>query len=209
MAQKITNDEGVEIEVYTADEVKAQTEIAVKAKIDEFGKIQATTEAERDEALKTLGERSGEFKQFRKLTEDQAGKLTLAERTIYENGLLLQKANDDRVAADKRTRDTQIDSVLKSKAGNNEKLLAKMKDMWAIIGIEANTVEEMENKSKMILGAISTTEPDLVATIAGFSSNGSYLPPEENKGGNEDFSNTEKGKKAANELGLILETPKK
>lgn len=199
---KILNDEGTEIEVFTAEEVQSQ----IAAKEAEFGKTKGEIEAERDEARKALGARSGEFAQFRKLNDDVVAKLSVAERTIYENGLALEEERKKNADAEKARIEATVNSALRAKAGTDEKLFGKMKDMWSIIGIEAVTPEAIESKTKMIIGAISQTEPDLLATT-GFM-NGSWTPPgtviEE---GEKTFADTPKGKQVASELGLILEKP--
>lgn len=207
MSIKHTNDDGVEIDVYTAEEVTAREAAAVKVKEDEFGKTKAEIEAERDEAKRLLGERAGEFKNLRRLSDDAITKLSLAERTIYENGLALEKAAKDREDGEVKAREASVKSFLKSKAGDNEKLLTKMEDMWKIIGIDAKTPEEIEHKTNMILGAIGTTEPDLIASVAGFS--GGFIPKKEQPKEGESFADTEAGKGFASELGLTLEVPKK
>ena len=81
--------------------------------------------------------------------------------------------------------------------------------MWSIIGIDAVTPEQMDSKTKMILGAISQTEPDLLASVSGFS-NGSFEPPVDKNASKTDgsFADTDKGKAIAADLGLTLE-PKK
>lgn len=177
---KIINDDGDEIEVYTADEVKSQVETAVKTKETEFTTVKTTLEQELTQAKDALGQRAGEFKNFRKLNDDVLAKLDIAQRTIYENGLALENARVARETSDKALREGQIDAALRLKAGSDEKLLTKMKDMWNIIGIDAQTPEAIESKTRMILGAISTTEPDLMASVAGFRG-GSWNPPEVQK----------------------------
>lgn len=203
---KITH-EGEEIEVYTAAEVTARETSAVQAKEIEFGKTKAQLDADLAETRKALSERAGEFKQFRKLTDDQTAKLSVAERTIYENGLLLQEEREKSSKREKEIYEGQVNSALKAKSGNDEKVFLRMKDIWGIIGIDAKTPEEIERKTQMVVGAIKNSEPDLVATIAGFG--GSALPPKKEGEGEKDFSQTEKGKAGASELGLMMEAPKK
>lgn len=201
---KVTNDAGEEIEVYTADEVQA----AVAAKEGELTPKLTQAEKDLEEARTALGERAGEFAQFRKLNEEQVKKLSIAERTIYENGLALQDEREKREASDKATKAAQVDSALRAKVGTDERLFTKAKEMWEVIGIDPKTPEEVERKVLMVLGAIGTTEPDLVASVPGFNG-GSYTPPVQKKEGEgESFADTEAGKKGASELGLTLEKPK-
>lgn len=204
---KYTDKDGNEVEAFSAEEVQAQVATAVTAKESEFGKTKAQIEAERDEARVALSQRSGEFAQFRKLNEDQVKQLTEKDRIIYENGLALQQANEKAEKIQKDNLENTINGVIKAKAGDNEKLVTKIKDMWSLFGLEATTPEQIENKTKMIIGAIGSTEPDLVASVAGFS--GGFQPPVVQKKDGESFGDTERGKAAAAELGIILEAPKK
>lgn len=208
MSQKITQDDGTEVEVFTADEVAAQVTAAAKAKEDEFLPKLTQTETERDEARKALGERAGEFAQFRKLSDEAVAKLGVAERTIYENGLALQEAQEKNKKLESEKAQAMVDSALKAKAGNDTKLFDKMKELWNVIGVEATTPEQIEQKTLMVLGAIGTTQPDLLASVQGFQG-GSYTPPVEKKEGETSFADTEAGKTGAAELGLTLEVPKK
>ena len=207
---KITNEEGEEITVFSAEELKSATETAVqtamKAKEDEFGKTKVQIEKERDEARKALGERTGEFRQFRELQKETVEKLTATERVLYENQLAQKKADDERKANDLKVRDSLVLSKIKEKVGSDEKVVGKVKDMYSLIGIEANTPEEIEKKVMATIGAIRTTEPDLLASAAGWSG-GSYVPPTKNEE-NKSFADTDAGKRGMDELGLKIPVKK-
>ena len=202
---KLFDEEGKEVEAFLPDEVNAKVTEAVTAKEAEFTPKIKTLEEELGGAKKALGERANQFAQLRKLTDEQVAKLSEAERVIYENGVALAKKDEERAEADKKAREATVDAVIRGKAGTDEKLFAKMKDMWGVIGIDAVTPEQMEQKTKMIMGAISQTEPDLLASVAGWSG-GSFQPPvtKEKKEG-ESFATTEKGKTIADDLGLALD----
>jgi len=203
---KLYDSEGAEVEALLPEEVDAKVKEATTAKETEFNATKKTLEEELAGAKKSLSERANQFATFRKLNDETVAKLDESQRTIYENGLALSKINEDRIAAEKVAREASVDIAIRAKAGTDEKLVTKMKDMWVVLGIEANTPEQIENKTKMILGAISQTEPDLLASVAGFS-NGSYAPPEVPGAKKEDqgFGDTEKGKAGAAFLGLKLE----
>ena len=79
---KILNDKDEEIEVYTAEEVQQRETAARSAVEGEYKPKLTAAEAETvrlDGLLKARGE---EFKQFRKLSDEQVEKLTVAEKTI-------------------------------------------------------------------------------------------------------------------------------
>lgn len=207
MSQKITNDEGEEIEVFTAEEVQAQVTAASTAKEAELTPKITTLETELSGAKTALASRANEFAQFRKLSDEQVAQLTEKDRIIYENGLALADANEKRLIAEKATLEATIDGSIKAKAGDNKALADKMKEMWPIINVEAVTPEQIEAKTQMILGAISTTQPDLVATANGFMG-GTFIPPITKTGESKAFGDTPEGKAGAAELGLVIEPPK-
>ncbi len=204
--------EDKEIEVYTAEEVTARettaAAAAVKAKETEFAPIKTDLETRLGEANKALGERTGEFKQFRKLSDETKAKLTVAERTIYENQELMAKKDEERVAAEAKAHEARVDATIRAKAGSDEKLFTRMKEMWGIIGINATAPEEMEKKTLMILGALKTTEPDIVAQVMG-ASGGGWAPPAAKQDGEKSFADSERGALGAAELGLVTKPPEK
>lgn len=205
---KAFDKDGNEIEVYTAEEVTAKvTEETGKVKAEFEPKI-ATLETELTGARTALNARAGEFAQFRKLSEEQIQKLDEKDRIIYENGLALQQERERNSEQDKKVKEAAVDAAIRAKAGSDEKLFTRMKEMWGIIGVEAVTAEEIENKTKMVLGAISTTQPDLVASVAGFTGGG-FKPPESGGGEKKSFADTEKGQGLMKEIGLKLPEAKK
>lgn len=205
--QKIQNEAGEEIEVYTADEVKAAADARAAEKDAEFAPVKTELEGKLTAAETAAAQRAGEFAQFRKLNEEQVAKLTIAERTLYENQLKLKESEDTRLADQKTAQENAVKSVIAAKAGTNAKLAEKMTEMWPLIGVEAITPEQLEEKAKMVLGALSTTVPDLVATANGFAG-GSYQPPVVQRKDGESYADTAAGKAAAAELGLNIEMPK-
>lgn len=201
MAQKVEID-GVETEVYTAAEVQ-ERETATRAAVEGEYKPkleEATTKL--TEAEKRAAERAGEFKQFRELNEKQVAELSEKDRIIYENTKVVKETQDMLAAERTKGIDAQVAAAITAKAGSNEKLAGRMKDMWSVIGITATTPEEIALKANMVLGALSTTEPDLVASVGTFS--GAAMPPGGTKT-DKGFGETEAGKAAATELGLKLE----
>jgi hypothetical protein len=201
-----TQEDGTIVEVFTAEEVQAQTTAAVTAKESEWGKTKEQIERERDEARTALGERANEFAQFRKLSDEQVKKLDEKDRIIYENGLALNAEREKNATEAKKQHDAAVEAAIRAKAGTDEKLFGKIKDMYALINIEAVTPEQISNKVLATLGAISTIEPDLLASVAGFS--GGYQAPKVEQKEGETFADTVAGKGLAKEIGLELETPK-
>lgn len=168
---KILNDDGEEIEVFTADELNTR----VSAKEAEFANERTSLTGQLTEAQKALADRAGEFKQFRKLSEEAVQKLSVAERTIYENGIVLQEAIEGKKALEVKAVESQVDSSIRALVGTDEKLFTEMKKMWGIVGIEANDQQAIDSKAKMIIGMLNVSQPDLIASVQGFSG-GSFAP---------------------------------
>jgi len=203
---KLYDESGAEVTAYLPEELDTKVSEAIKAKEAEFNPKLKEKEDELLKAKTALGERANQFATFRKLNDETVAKLSEAERVIYENGLALAKAQDDRAVVEKNNLEALIDSSIKAKVGTDEKLVTKVKDMWKVFGIEATTPQQIEQKTNMILGALNQSEPDLLASVAGFS-NGSYMPPEApgvKKEEDKTFADTPKGKAIASELGLNL-----
>jgi hypothetical protein len=202
--------DGEQVEVFTAEEVQAaRTEEATKTRTAVEGEFTPKlTEAQQKlkDAQDAAATRAGEFSEFRKLNEEQVKQLSEKDRIIYENTLKLKESEDKRIAAEEAGQKTAVATVIKSKAGGNEALAKKMEEMWPLITVDATTPEQIEAKALMVLGAISTTTPDLIAGVAGFT--GSYAPPGGNSEEGKSFADTERGKAGAKALGLILEPPK-
>ena len=116
---------------------------------------------------------------------------------------------EKRESAEKTAKENQVVAAIRSKVGTDEKAFTRVKDMYSIMGIEANTPEEIEKKILASIGALRTTEPDIVASVNGFGGGGGYIPPVAHAEGEKSFADTEEGKKFGAELGLKLEVDKK
>lgn len=201
MSQKVEID-GAEVEVYTADEVTARETAARDAAAGEWKPKYEQTTAELAEARKALGNRAEEFSQFRKMSDEQKAKLTEQDRVIYENQLALNAEREKNVASEKVQKEAAVTSAIRSKVGSDEKLFAKVKGMYDVLGLDGNTPEQIASKVAAAIGALGGTEPDLLAA-AGFSVGG-FEPP---KQGNDkaSFADSEGGKGLAAALGLKTE----
>ena len=209
MSQKILGEDGVtEIEVFTTEEVaaartaaSAETEAKFKPQLEELG-------GKLTDAEKRAAERATEFGQLRKLSDEQVSKLSVAERTIYDNQIEIQKERDKNKEADKAAYDSNVAAAIRAKVGTDQKLFDKVKGMYDIVGLEDNTAGGIARRVTAALGALGSTEPDLLAS-AGFTVGGSFEPPKAKDKAQETFADTEKGKAGAAELGLITSAPKK
>lgn len=193
------NNEGATIEVYTAEELAA--------KEAEFTTVRIVLEEKLTDAEKRATERAGEFAQFRKLSDEQVSKLTVAERTIYENQVAMAAKDELLAAADKKTYDSTVDATIRAKVGNDPKVFEKVKAMYSLIGLEDVTPEQMQARVSAAAGAVMQTEPDLLAMVS-VTPGGSFEPPKPKAQGEQSFADTEKGKSFAKALGLTTEPPK-
>lgn len=209
MSKKIEID-GVETEVFMADEVSAQvgakekelTEVWGKEKTELTGKLTAAEEANAKRA-REFAEARGKFKE---LSDEQYAKLDEVNRTLYDNQKLLADKDVQLGEADKKVYDSSIDAAIRAKVGNDQKIIDKVKEMYAMIGIDDVTPEGMQQRVNAAVGAVSQTTPDLVAGLHRVG--GTFAPPvvEQKK---ESFADTERGKAGAKFLGLEPEEKKK
>lgn len=210
MSQKVEID-GVEVEVYTTAEhtaalaaTKTQVEGEWKPKVDDLtGKL---TEAEKA-AAKRAAEFGAARGEFQRLSDEQQSKLTATELTLYKNQELLVEKDKQLGESNKTAHANAVDAAIRAKVGTDQKLFEETKKMYQIIGLEDSTPEGIQKRATAALGALGTTEPNLLAS-AGFGS-GSFEPPQAAGEGEKSFADSERGKAGAAELGIILEAPKK
>lgn len=195
--------DGVETEVFTAADVTAR-ETAVRG---EFEPKLTAAQQEADRLSGLLKERAEEFKGFRKLSDEQVEKLDIASRTIYENGLALEAEREKNAGYAKAAKESAIDVAIRSKVGTDAKLFEEAKKMYQIVGLEDNTPEGIAARATAAFGALSTSQPDLLAS-AGFSFGGGFAPPEEKSKGEQTFADTDAGKEFAKKMGMVIEPPK-
>lgn len=188
------SDETKEIEVYTATEVQ-ERETAARATVEGEYKPkleEATTKL--TEAQKRASDRAGEFSNLRTLTEEQKAKLSDVERALVE-------ANESRAKESEQRHEAEVNSAIRARIGTNDKAFEKAKEMWGLVSLAEGTPEQIEQKVLAVIGAVGTTQPDLLAGISGLS--GSFVPPAPKEDG-KTFAETERGKAIANDLGLKL-----
>lgn len=202
MSQKVEID-GVETEVFTVEEVEA-AKTAVKG---EYEPKLTAAEAEKVRLDGLLKERADEFKGFRKLSEDQVAKLDAASRIIYENGMALQAEREKSAGYEKTAKETSIATAVRAKVGTNEKLFEETMKMYQIVGLDDGTPEGIAKRANAAFGALSTDQPDLLAS-AGFVLGGTFAPPSEKGNDDKGFGTTDAGKEFAKKMGMVIEPPK-
>lgn len=205
MVQKVEID-GVETEVYLAADVEAvRTEVRTAVE-GEFTPKLTAAQAEQKRLEGLLEVRAGEFKEVRRLSEDAVAKLSVAERINYENTILIADSQKAAADANATAKKATIDSTIRAKVGSDTKLFDEARKMYDLLGLEDLTPAQIGIRADAALGAVARVQPDLLAS-AGFSG-GSFEPPKE-KQEEASFADSDRGRQGANELGLVVELPKK
>lgn len=198
---------GEEVEVFTAAEVQ-ERETTVRTAVEGEYKPKVTElETKLTDAQKAATLRAEEFGQLRRLTDDQKLKLSATELALYENQVTLDDERKKTAASADAAKKSSIEAAIRAQVGVDQKVFDEAKKMYELIGIEDNTPEGITTRVKAAIGALGTTAPDLLAA-AGFSS-GSFEPPKPANKDSESYADSEAGKAAAADLGIILEAPKK
>lgn len=202
--QKVEID-GVEVEVYTADEVTARETAAKTAAEAEWKPKVDDLSTKLTDAQRRAAERSGEFAQFRKLSDEQFAKLDEAQQIIYRNGVALEAEREKGANAMKLVYENDVANAVRKQTGNDQKLFDETMKMYQLVGLDDSTPEALEKRAAAAFAAMGTTQPDLLAA-AGFQG-GSYQPPVTEKK-DTSFADTDAGKEMAGKLGLNIEVPK-
>lgn len=201
---KITNDEGVEVEVFTQEERDAFVAAEVEKKVGETKTDYETRIKEREDYFVKQGQNAG---QLRKINEETIAKMSIVER---EKAELINKLVDTeaaRAASEKKVIDDRVEATIKAKANGNADLEAKIRANMEFVNITPTSAEQVETKVGFALGAVYQQNPDILAIAAAHG--GTVYPggkkPEEKK---ESFADTARGKEIAAASGFILEIPK-
>lgn len=203
---KFKQEDGTEIDVFTAEEVTAR-EAAVRTAVEGEYKPQLTEAQQKlNEANIAAAKRAEEFGQFRKLSDEQVAKLDEAQRIVYQNGLLLQQERDKNAEATKVARETSISAAIRTRVGTDQKVFDKVRSMYDLVTLADQSPEQIAARVAAAVGALGQTEPDLLASI-GLTASGGYQPPQQQQG-DKTFADSEAGKAGAAALGLMTEAPK-
>ncbi len=196
---------GEMVEVYTAAERDADIAAAKTAVEGEWKpKVDGLTK-DLTEAQKAAAARSGEFKEFRRLSEEQVEKLSEANRVIYQNTVLLADKDAKLAEGEKNTRETAINAAIAAKV-SDAKVAAEVRKMYDIIGLDDSTPEKIAERTQAALGALGANQPDMLAAVG--LGGGTWEPPTTART-EKSFADTDNGKALAAELGLQVEAPKK
>lgn len=139
MSKKIINDVGEEEEVYTPEEVAAFTAERDAAK------------REAEEAREHLKKKTDEFvqakqgfKKFEEYTEEEKAKMTAREQEYMQR---LEKQEE----TVRQERETAKEAFFSAAAKGDEKVLAKMKEKYALVQMPEGTTEEIRTRINAVL----------------------------------------------------------
>lgn len=146
MSQKITNDDGDEIEVFTNEELEAQKQAAIEEyktnnpdKTPELTKLQEDLKAKEEELTK-LKDKDTNFSNLRTAKEK-------AEKEIQD----LKTSIDDKIGAAKKeilegVMKEHYNDTLKNMVGDDKELLAKVELQYKRLADPASSKEEIAKK---------------------------------------------------------------
>lgn len=197
---------GEEVDVFTADEVTARETAARTAAEGEWKPKAESAMSEKERLEGLLEQRSKEVAgargEFKRLSDEQVGALTAAQKVIYDNQILLAEKDVKIAESDRKVYEGARDSMIRTKTNGDPKLFDKVKEMYAVINLEDITPEQMKMRVDAAFGAVGVVAPDFLAS-AGFGG-GSFEPPV--KGDDkQSYADTAAGKAAAAAFGLRTE----
>lgn len=198
---KILNDEGTEIEVFTAEERDAYAATQVEQKVGE-------TKSEYETRIKEMGaimdEQKVNFTKVRERDKDAVAKMSQLERELYESNIARQKADEEKATAEKQRFDAMVESEIKAKAAGNKDLEDKIRANMAFISIDARTPEQVQAKVALARGGVFEQHPDMLAVAGGYT--GSVYPggvrPDDAK---KSYADTPEGQAAMKAAGFLTD----
>ncbi len=198
---KVTDENGNEIEAYTADELaaqKAESEVAIAAAKKEL----ETSKAEQERLNRHISEQKDNFKKLNEMTEAEKAKFSaeqLETMKRVEASEARAKALEDKINKDENDRmASDKEKFLSKYHGGNKELkeaLEKNYDLINLVGSSSAIIEERARlAANMEKGKIGTGNP-LFANLNGES------PHIQKKSENDKFMESEKAKKALELMG--------
>lgn len=201
---------GEQVEVYTVAEHTAAVDAAKAAVEGEWKPKVDGLNVKLTDAEKAAAKRAAEFGaargEFNRLSEEQQAKMSATELTLYKNQELLAEKDKQLGESAKVAKENAVAAAIRAKVGTDQKLFEETLKMYGMIGLDDATSEGITARATAALGALGSTQPDLLAT-AGFA-NGAYLPPTPPGPASNSFADSDAGKAMAKELGLMTEAPK-
>ncbi len=194
MPTKHTNEEGEEIDVFTAEEVASQ--------LKEKDEALAKTTAEIENLRKVSAEKTENFKKLNEMTEVEKSKLTAQQ--IEDRKRIEAAESEVTKLREEKNSDTQTrikndtESALFKYHGGDEKLKAELEKCFKLVALEGNdtaTIQERARLAKnMYVGQTGQSNPL-------FSSMHGDAPRTQQKNKTDEFLKSDKAQEALRRMG--------
>lgn len=185
MPVKTLNEDGDEVEYYTADELAAERSAreTAEARIGELTNDLVSIKRGHKEEVRRLAE----------MSEEEKGKLTNEQ---IQNMARIEQLEDNR----KKDLESAKERMMSAIAKNDQKVLEKIKEKYALVQMPESTVEEIASRLNSVAtwaySELGMTVNNPIAPVLPGGGN----PPIITNVDDKPFSDTEKGKEVASAL---------
>lgn len=203
MPFKVTDESGKEIEVYSAEEVAARDKEVETFKTEAEAKAKEATEAraEAEKANRVLAEKNINFKRYQDMNEEEKKALTAkdieniqrAEAAEKKALDLEQRYDNDKKAERESLKTKAIDAYSKG----DEDLKKKLTENYDLVKIDGVDQDSIQRKVELSYNMLGLGKPK----INPFSQH--YVGEAPNKGMEEKFADTDKGKAGLSAMGEV------
>lgn len=194
MPQTIENEEGGSVEVYTKEEVAAQTEAAIAAAKAESDKAIAEKESEIANLRKVSAEKTENFKKYNEMTEEERKAFDANTVTILRRAdSLEEELNKTKTAlAEKEQREKEYskNSILKSIHAGDEKIKTSIEEAYSKLNMPETTPDEIKARAEAAARLAGISMQSANPLYSSFSGEAPNLKSEKDK----EFVETERGK---------------
>ncbi len=166
MSLKIENDQGVEMEVFTQDEIATQ----IAAKEAELKADFEKQMADKDNHLKT------------KLDEFQQGKTaqelkdTERDTAIAEARKIAEEAKTNAQNAEQRRLDSLKGIAMRKFVGDDAELVTKFEESWAIVNLEIKDDSDIAKKAELVANMIGVNQSNQTLGSMPMGGGGGFAP---------------------------------
>lgn len=203
MPIKVVQDDGTEVEAYTADEVTAretakaeEAKAAVRKQVeDEFGAKLSEKDQEIETQRRLIQSKGKSIDDLKKIAEDKEQKFSETERTLAQLQLDAQQRIEQAEGEKKASLDRKRAALISEVSGGNKEIEKKLTDNYALI----NLAETDEDSIKARLQSAMKLTEGVAAQSFTFSGSGA-APVTKPKADN--FAETEKGQKIYKRFGF-------
>ncbi len=192
------NNEGQEIEVFTAEELAAKAAEVETTKNAEL----ATANAEVERLKKVSAEKTENFKKLNEMTE--AEKAAMSAKQIedlkrIEAAESKAQALEDKINNDTKSRvEKDIETALAKYHGGDEKLKEQLKKNFDLINLQGTDTETIQERAKLAADMEKGKLGRINPLHSGF---GGSAPKSADKNKTDEFLNSEKAKAALKAMG--------